>query len=106
MFSHGLVGFCMLFLCFLQSVHMVLIVPLVGPSAFGLVFLWLSYGFPMVMYGFRMVIIFPLVGPSAFGLVFLWFYYGFVKLSYGSNCPPSLVRQLLDSFSYGFPIVV
>ena len=56
---------------------MVLIVPLVGPSAFGFVFVWFSYGFPMVLYGFRMVLIVPLVGPSAFGFVFLWLSYGF-----------------------------
>ena len=52
---------------------MVLIVPLVGPSALGLVFVWFYYGFIMLSYGFRMVLIVPFVGPSALGLVILCF---------------------------------
>ena len=81
---------------------MIVIVPLVGPSAFGFVFLWCSYGFHMFVQCFRMVIIAPLVGPSAFGFVFLWCPFGFVRLSYGYNLPPSLVRLLWGSFRMVF----
>ena len=52
---------------------MVLIAPLVGPSAFELFFVWL----PMVLQGFRMVLIVPprwVIGFGArFRMVFLWF---------------------------------
>ena len=87
---------------FLEGFCMFLIVPLVGPSAFGFVFVWFFYGFVrfsycfnrpprlsvgfrvrfrMVFlwfsYGFPMVLIAPLVGSSAFGIVFVWFSHGF-----------------------------
>ena len=55
---------------------MVLIVPLVGPTAFGFVFLLFSYGF-------------------------VWFSYGFVRFSYGSNRPP----RWSDGFRVRFLIV-
>ena len=70
---------------------MVIIAPLVGPSAFGVVSVWFPHCFCMVL-------IVPLVGPSASGVVFVWFSHRFVRFSYGLNRPPSLVYRFSDRF--------
>ena len=61
----------MVSLWFCKVVRMVLIVPLVGPSAlwvcFRMVFPWVSFGFLSC----RMVLIAPFVDPSALGFVFV-----------------------------------
>ena len=68
----------------LYGFRMLLIVPLVGPSAFGVVFVWFPYALVSCSYG----LIVPLVGSSAFDVVFVWFSYSFVRFSYGCNRPP------------------
>ena len=53
-----------------------------------------------------MVLIVPLVGPSAFGVVFVWFSYGFGRFSYGVKHPSLVGLSALNSFVYGFPMVL
>ena len=52
---------------------MVLIVPLVGPSAFGFVFVWFSYGFVSFSYGYNRPPRWPVGFRVSFRMVFLCF---------------------------------
>ena len=108
---------------------MVLKVPRVGPSAFGIVFV--SYGFRMILSCFRMVVIVPLVSSSDLGVVFVWFCkvfilflivplvgssalgvvfvcfsYAFVRFSYGFNRPTRWFIGLRDRFRLVFLMVL
>ena len=77
---------------------MVLLVPLVGLSAMGIVFVWFSYGFVRFAYGCNRP---PLVGLSALGIVFLWFSYGFRTVVIVSLFGSSAFRVVFLGFSYG-----
>ena len=77
---------------------MVLIVPLVGPSAFGFVFVWFSYVVARFSYGFTRPPHWSFGFVGRFRMVFLWFCK--VSLWY------SLVHQLSGSVSYCFPMVL
>ena len=84
---------------------MVVTVPLVGPSAFGVVFVW-CFVYLSVCFCIRMSFIFLLVDPSAFGVVFEWFSYGCVRFSYGFNRPPRCSISFRGRLRMVFRIVV
>ena len=68
-----------------------------------MVFLWFSYGFPMVVLWFSMICSKPPTRSYGFPMVFLWLSYGFpmVVLWFSYGFPMAFLW-----LSYGFPMVV
>ena len=77
---------------------MVLIVPLVGLLAFGVVFVWFSYGYVKCSYGFNRL---PSLVFWLSGFVFVWFTY-VVRFSYSFNRPPRWSIGFRDLFRMVF----
>ena len=62
---------------FSYGFRMVLIVRPIGPSTFGVVFVWSSYGFIRFSYGFNRAPRWCVGFRCCFRIGFLWFSYGF-----------------------------